>query len=75
MSEKRVKAYRHGLFAETVAAMHPYYVIRAIGGILFLIGALLMVYNVWKTVRMGAPVTEPIERPLGSAEARVSPAE
>jgi len=38
-------------FIETVAAMHPYYVIRAIGGIFYLTGALIMVYNLWKTVR------------------------
>jgi len=37
-------------FIETVAAMHPYYVIRAIGGIFYLTGALIMVYNLWKTV-------------------------
>ncbi len=42
-------------FAETVAAMHPYYVIRAAGGTLFLIGALLMVYNVWRTVKGDYP--------------------
>src|SRR5918994_1508195 len=44
-------------FAETVAAMHPYYVIRAAGGVLFLIGALLMVYNLIKTVRAGEPAS------------------
>jgi len=38
-------------FAETVAAMHPFYVIRALGGILYLAGALLMAYNLWRTVR------------------------
>ena len=32
-------------FIETVEAMHPFYVIRAFGGVLFLIGALVMVYN------------------------------
>ena len=36
-------------FIETVEAMHPYYVIRGIGGVLFLIGALIMVYNLWMT--------------------------
>ena len=30
-------------FIETVEAMHPFYVIRALGGALFLAGALLMV--------------------------------
>jgi cytochrome c oxidase cbb3-type subunit I len=37
-------------FVETVEAMHPFYVIRALGGALFLIGALLMAFNLWKTV-------------------------
>ena len=36
-------------FSETVQAMHPYYVIRAFGGVLFLIGSLIMVYNLWRT--------------------------
>ena len=38
-------------FVETVEAMHPYYVIRALGGVLFLVGALLMIYNVYRTIR------------------------
>jgi cytochrome c oxidase cbb3-type subunit 1 len=35
--------------------MHPFYVIRATGGALFLIGALVMAYNLWMTVRAGEP--------------------
>ncbi|RMD87698.1 MAG: cytochrome-c oxidase, cbb3-type subunit I, partial [Alphaproteobacteria bacterium] len=38
-------------FAETVEAMHPYYMIRALGGILYLLGALIMAYNLWKTAK------------------------
>ena len=38
-------------FAETVEAMHPFYVIRATGGVLFLFGALVMAYNIWRTAR------------------------
>ncbi len=38
-------------FIETVEAMHPYYVIRAAGGTLFLLGALIMVYNLIRTLR------------------------
>ncbi len=38
-------------FIETVEAMHPYYIIRATGGTLFFIGALIMAYNLWKTVK------------------------
>ncbi len=38
-------------FVESVEATHPYYVIRAIGGGMFLIGALIMCYNLWRTAR------------------------
>jgi cytochrome c oxidase cbb3-type subunit 1 len=38
-------------FIETSEAMHPYYVIRGLGGVLFLVGALIMVYNLIMTVR------------------------
>ena len=40
-------------FSEVVQAMHPYYAVRALGGALFLIGMLIMVYNVWKTIDSG----------------------
>jgi cytochrome c oxidase cbb3-type subunit 1 len=43
-------------FSEVVLAMHPYYIIRALGGILFLGGTLIMAFNLWKTVRSGVPV-------------------
>jgi len=38
-------------FVETVDAMHIPYIIRASGGLLFIIGALIMAYNLWRTVR------------------------
>ncbi len=38
-------------FAESVAAMYPYYVIRMLGGLLFLLGSLIMVYNLVRTLR------------------------
>jgi cytochrome c oxidase cbb3-type subunit I len=40
-------------FIETVEAMHPFYIIRAAGGALFLIGTLIMAFNLWMTVRVG----------------------
>ena len=43
-------------FVEVVEAMHPYYIIRALGGLLYLGGALIMAFNLWKTVRSGEPV-------------------
>jgi cytochrome c oxidase cbb3-type subunit 1 len=37
-------------FADTVAAMWPMYVMRAFGGLLYLSGAVVMVYNIWMTI-------------------------
>ncbi|MDE2578353.1 MAG: cytochrome-c oxidase, cbb3-type subunit I [Hyphomicrobiales bacterium] len=37
-------------FVETVEAMHPMYVIRALGGGLFVLGSLIMAYNFYKTL-------------------------
>ncbi len=54
-------------FIETVEAMHPYYVIRAGGGILFLLGALIMVYNLWRTVRGDIRTESVFERPRAVA--------
>nr|WP_217632197.1 cytochrome-c oxidase, cbb3-type subunit I [Rubrimonas cliftonensis] len=38
-------------FAETVEAMHPFYVIRVFGGVLYLLGGILMAWNVYKTIK------------------------
>jgi len=38
-------------FAETVEAMHPFYVIRVLGGVMYLLGGLIMAWNVYKTIR------------------------
>jgi cytochrome c oxidase cbb3-type subunit 1 len=46
-------------FVETVQAMHPFYEIRALGGALYLAGALLMAWNIWKTLRTPAVETAP----------------
>jgi cytochrome c oxidase cbb3-type subunit 1 len=45
-------------FAESVQAMHPYYIIRFLGGLLYLSGMLLMAYNIWRTI-FSEPVTAP----------------
>ncbi|HZV08200.1 MAG TPA: cbb3-type cytochrome c oxidase subunit I, partial [Novosphingobium sp.] len=37
-------------FADAVAAIHPMYVLRAFGGLLYLSGAAFMVVNVWRTI-------------------------
>ena len=57
-------------FIETVEAMHPYYVIRASGGILFLLGALIMVYNLIKTIKGDIRTETAFEQPVGAAAMR-----
>ena len=37
-------------FIDTVSALHPMYLMRAFGGLLYLSGAILMVYNIWMTI-------------------------
>ncbi|HUL09449.1 MAG TPA: cytochrome-c oxidase, cbb3-type subunit I [Candidatus Acidoferrum sp.] len=54
-------------FVETVEAMHPFYVIRAVGGAFFLAGALIMAWNLWKTVT-SAEAAEPVGLALAPAE-------
>ncbi len=46
-------------FADTVAALHPMYVARAIGGVFYLAGAVLMAYNLRKTVTSVEDKTTP----------------
>ncbi|WP_421858558.1 cytochrome-c oxidase, cbb3-type subunit I [Oricola sp.] len=38
-------------FAESIAAMYPYYVLRVLGGVLYLAGSLVMAFNIYKTIR------------------------
>jgi cytochrome c oxidase cbb3-type subunit 1 len=40
-------------FVESVAAMHPFYAMRAIGGMFFLTGMVIMAYNCYMTIRQG----------------------
>lgn len=43
-------------FIDTVVMLHPYYLIRATGGTLYLIGFLFFAYNFYKTVTVGRKV-------------------
>ena len=38
-------------FVESVMAMKPFYAIRVMGGVLYLVGALIMAYNFYRTIR------------------------
>jgi cytochrome c oxidase cbb3-type subunit 1 len=42
-------------FIETIAATKPYYVIRLLGGTMFLAGMFIMAWNVFKTLGQGQP--------------------
>ena len=71
-------------FADTVAALHPMYIMRAFGGLLYLSGAAIMSYNVWMTLagklRDEAPMTdtphnEAADRPIVTPQPNAVPAE
>lgn len=75
-------------FAEVVGAMQPYYLIRAAGGGLYLLGALFMVWNVWMTIagklRDEKPLTDaaydpaadkPLPRGVAGSDPALLPAE
>ncbi|MDI9309334.1 MAG: cytochrome-c oxidase, cbb3-type subunit I [Limnohabitans sp.] len=48
----------YGNFLETVTQIMPMYAMRAIGGTMYLIGMLVMVYNAFKTVSAGQTVED-----------------
>jgi cytochrome c oxidase cbb3-type subunit 1 len=51
-------------FVESVKATFPFYLIRLVGGILFLSGMLVMAYNVWKTIAGAKPFDAPVVAPV-----------
>ncbi|HWH48415.1 MAG TPA: cytochrome C oxidase Cbb3, partial [Burkholderiales bacterium] len=53
-------------FVESVKATYPFYAIRLVGGILFLVGMLIMAWNVWKTVAGARPAEAFIPVPAGA---------
>ncbi|EAP90198.1 MAG: cytochrome-c oxidase, cbb3-type subunit I [Oceanicaulis sp.] len=59
-------------FVQTVEAMHPSYIIRALGGLMYLTGALLMAWNVYKTIKGDVADTEDAVNPQSAA---IQPAE
>lgn len=44
---------KYPIFLETVLQLIPMYIVRSIGGTLYLIGSFVMVYNLWRTIRAG----------------------
>jgi cytochrome c oxidase cbb3-type subunit 1 len=61
-------------FLDSLVAMKPYYAARAIGGLLFLLGALIGCYNIWMTIRTavqpaGVPLADRPDPALAPAPA------
>jgi len=50
-------------FVESVQAMHPYYIVRFLGGLLYLSGMLMMTYNLWRTIVGAKPYEAAIPAP------------
>jgi cytochrome c oxidase cbb3-type subunit I/II len=48
----------YGNFLETVEQIIPMYWMRAIGGTMYIVGMLILVYNIIKTVKSGSKVTD-----------------
>ncbi|SFC34279.1 cytochrome c oxidase cbb3-type subunit I/II [Zunongwangia mangrovi] len=48
----------YGNFLETLTEIIPMYWMRAIGGSLFIVGAFIALYNVYKTAKQGTKVTD-----------------
>ena len=44
----------HGEFVKTVVDLKPYYMMRSLGGLIYLIGAVMMFYNLFKTAKGGS---------------------
>ena len=55
-------------FIDTVEVLHPYYTIRAVGGLLYLVGLFMWAYNMYKTATAGRVLTkEPVNAsPMGA---------
>ncbi len=53
-------------FVETVEAMNPFYLIRALGGLLFIAGVALMVINIWLTITTDRYEELPEARPAAA---------
>jgi cytochrome c oxidase cbb3-type subunit 1 len=66
-------------FIDSMVAMHPYYIARTIGGLFFLLGAIVGSYNIFMTIRQARePYAETAagqDVPLAAREGNVQPGE
>ena len=66
------QGYLANAFVETVAAKHIPNIIRTMGGLMFLSGALIMTYNLWRTIRMPSPAKTSLGAPISPLSAPVA---
>ncbi len=66
-------------FVDTVSALHPMYVLRMVGGLMYLSGAIIMAYNIWMTIaghqRVEAPMGDTAHDEAADRPLSVQPAE
>ncbi|MGE5466339.1 MAG: cytochrome-c oxidase, cbb3-type subunit I [Ignavibacteria bacterium] len=53
-------------FVEAVKASYPFWAIRVVGGAMFLVGMLLMAYNMFKTIGAGKAIDAPVLQPAAA---------
>ena len=53
-------------FVDSLEASYPGYIVRVIGGAFFLLGTLVMAWNIWKTVAGAKPADAPIPAPAAA---------
>jgi len=53
-------------FADTVSAKFPMYVVRGLGGVMYLAGALIMVWNMFMTIRGAQPARAEVPAPVAT---------
>jgi len=53
-------------FVESVQAMHPYFIVRFLGGAFFLFGTCVMAWNIWKTIQGAKPAVAVIPEPVAA---------
>ncbi len=60
-AENAEGALMYPSWAEVIAQSHLMYVFRSIGGTMFIVGWVMMIFNLIKTARSGAPVATEVE--------------
>ncbi len=48
-------------FVETLLAIRPMYILRTVGGTMYLVGFAMMIWNLWKTARAGQPANAVVD--------------